>query len=255
MATVSPSLDTPVFAGHAADIKLYSHSLLLYWWPVWAVAFLAALWTAVDHYPMAPVPAAAEVQPDGAAAADQRGWPPVMVARSSLPGYAFVLTLLLVAVFSNSSLRGLWAFFFGACVVALILLMNWLQLWAPLFHWMQQLRIHLNLAGYLAIAVPLFLVWVVAFFFFDRRTYMIFSASQLRVCDHLGAEEKVFDSSSIALEKKPFNWFHRLVGWGAGDLILKAGGTNREAYEFPNVIRVGKWLDQIERRLKTRDVE
>jgi hypothetical protein len=55
--------------------------------------------------------------------------------------------------------------------------------------------------------------------------------------------------------KKPFNWFHRLVGCGAGDLILKAGGTNREVYEFPNVIRVSKWLDQIEQRLKTRDVE
>jgi hypothetical protein len=255
MATVSPSLDIAVSAGHPADIKIYSHSLLLYWWPVWAVAFLAALWTFVDHYPPAAVSAVAEARPDGVVAADQPGWPPVLVARSSVPGYAFVLTLLLVAVFSNSSLRGLWAFFFGACVVALILLMNWLQLWASLFQWVRQLRIHINLGGYLAIAVQLFLVWGVTFLFFDRRTYMIVSASQLRVCDHLGAEEKVFDSSSVALEKKPFNWFHRLVGWGAGDLILKAGGANREVYEFPNVIRVGKWLDQIEQRLKTRDVE
>jgi hypothetical protein len=179
----------------------------------------------------------------------------VQVARSSVPGFAFVLTLLLVTIFSNSSLRGLWAFFFGACVVAVVLFLSWLQLWGYLYQWLHQLRIHINLGGYLAIGLPLFLVWGMAFFFFDRRTYMIFSASQLRVCDRLGAEEKVFDASSVALEKKPFNWFHRLVGWGAGDLILKAGGANREVFEFPNVIRVAKWLDLIEQRIKTRDVE
>jgi hypothetical protein len=254
MATASLAPGVADHLVHQADIKIYSHSALLYWWPVWVVAFLAALWTFLDNYQRLPTPAA-EARSVEAATEDQAGWPPVQVARSPVPGLAFVVTLLAVTVFSNSSLRGLWALFFASCLAAAVLLVSWLQWWAPLLHGLQNLRIHINLAGYLAIGLPLFLVWVVTFFVFDRRTYMIFSASQLRICDHLGAEEKVFDSSSVALEKRPFNWFHRLVGWGAGDLILKAGGANREIYEFPNVIRVVKWLEEIEQRLKTRDVE
>ena len=84
---------------------------------------------------------------------------------------------------------------------------------------------------------------------------MIFTAGQLRVGDRLGREEKVFDAMSVSFEKRPYNWFHRLVGWGAGDMILRAGGLKGEVYELPNVVRVASWLRLIEERLKTRDVE
>jgi hypothetical protein len=225
---------------HAPDIRIYSHSPLLYWWPVWVMGFLLAFWTWVDHYPS---PAAAD------------GQPMVHIARSPIPGAIFVITLLFTIVFSNVSLRGPWALFFGTCIVSLMLLLSWLHGWSPLFHWFSLLRIYLNQGGYLALAIPLCLVWFVAIFFFDRRVYIVFTAGQLRVCDRLGKIEQVYDAMSVAFEKKPYNWFHRFVGCGAGDLVLKAGGANREVYELPNVVRIASRLRVIEERLKTRDVE
>jgi len=258
MSTTAPSTEVPAPAHHhQPDIRTYSHSLLLYWWPVWAVAFLLALWTYLDNYHMALVP-------ENTVAEDQRlvvpegtrlGPPVVHVARSPIPGAVFVVTLLLVIVFSSASLRGTWALLFGVSVVALLLLWSWLGLWGTLFRWASMLNIYMNLGGYLAVAVPLFLAWVLTIFVLDRRAYVVFSAGQLRICDRLGREEKAFDAMSVAFEKKPFNWFHRLVGWGAGDMILRAGGQKGETCELTNVIGVARWLRLIEERLKTRDVE
>jgi len=45
------------------------------------------------------------------------------------------------------------------------------------------------------------------------------------------------------------------LGCGAGDLLVKTGGSNREVYEFPKVIRVASRLKMIEQWLKTRHVE
>jgi hypothetical protein len=216
-----------------------------------------AAWTLMDNYHLGFVPEQTVVEgnklvaPEGTALAA----PLVRVARSPVPGAVFVLTLLLIVVFSNTSLRGPWALFFGMCLAALVFLLSWMQWWDPLYHWVRLLRIHINLGGYLTFAVPLLVVWLLTFFVFDRRTYMIFSAGQLRICDRLGKAERVFDAWSVSFEKQPYDWFRRLVGWGAGDMVIRAGGANREVYELPNVIRVTKWLKLIEQRLKTRDIE
>ncbi len=257
MATAVPPPSPAVHPPHQTDIRIYSHSPLLYWWPVWAVAFLMALWTYFDNYHMALVPPGSTVEdgqltvPEGA----RLEAPLVHVARSSVPGTVFVAVLLLVAVFSNASLRGTWALIFGVSVAALALLVSWLGGWGTLYRWTGMLHIYINLGGYLAVAVPLFLVWAVTVFLLDRRAYVVFSAGQLRVCDHLGREERAVDAMSVSFEKRPYNWFHRLVGWGAGDMLLRAGGLKGEVFEMPNVVGVGGRLRQIEERLKTRDVE
>lgn len=239
------------------DIRIYTHSPLLYWWPVWAVGLLMALWTYLGDYHMVLVPQGTRVQDNvlTAPVGEQLAVPRVHVARSPIPGAVFVLTLLLVVLFSNASLRGPWALFTAATLTALVLLLAWLDLWASLFRWVSLLRIHLNLGAYLAISLPLLLMWFLAVFVFDRRTYMVFSAGQIRIRDELGVGEKVFDAWNASFEKKQYDWFRRLAGWGAGDLVVRAGGVSREVFELPNVPRVGKWLKEIERRLKTRDVE
>jgi hypothetical protein len=241
-------------AQHLADIKIYSHSPLLYWWPVWFVAFLAASWTYLDNYHLALVPEKTAVQgnrliaPEGS----ELSVPVEHVARSPIPGAVFVLTLLLTIVFSNAGLRGPWAVILGLCLVTLLLLVAWLGWWTPLIHWFGLMRVHMNLGGYLTLAIPLLLVWAVTFFVFDRRTYILFSAGQIRICDKLGQSEKVFDAWSVGFEKQPYDWFRRQVGWGAGDLVLRAGGA---IYELPNVVSVARRLKQIEQRLQTREVE
>lgn len=259
MSSSQPSLNIATALTHTrpeADITIYMHSSLLYWWPVWAVGFLMAFWTAVGDYHMVLVPRAAEINgnvitvPSG----KQFAAPFVHVARSRIPGTVFVVTLLVVIVFSNASLRGPWALFALVTILALVFLVGWLDLWNPLFRWVGLLRVHLNLGAYLTISIPLCLIWFLIVFVFDRRTYMVFSAGQVRIRDELGAGEKVFDAGSVSFEKKQYDPFCRLVGWGAGDLVVRTGG-GREVFELPNIVHVGKWLKQIEVRLQTREVE
>jgi hypothetical protein len=232
------------------------HSPLLYWWPVWAVGLLMALWTWLDNSHMALVPEGTVAVGNRLIAPEGTGLegPFVHMARSRVPGLAFALTLLGVIVFSHLWLRGLWALFAAACLTAAVFLANWLAWWDPLYRWFGLLHIHINLGGYLVIAVPLLAAWALAVFVFDRRTHVVFSVGQVRVHDELGEQEKVYDTGSIAFEKRPYDWFRWLVGYGAGDLLIRIGGPQPQVIELPNVVRVGKRLHEVEARLRTRDV-
>jgi hypothetical protein len=232
------------------------HSPLLYWWPVWAIGFLMAFWTIAANYHMVLVPQGTAVTArqlvlpeDGAIDAAM-----VHVARSPVPGAIFVTVLLAVILFSNVPLRGLWALLAGVCLLAFALLLSWMQWWEQLFDWMLSLRVYLNLGAYLVIAVPVFVAWVLALFVFDRRTYLAFSLSQIRVRDELGGQERVFDAGTVAFEKRPADWFRWLIGCRAGDLIIRVGGPQPQTFELSNVVKVSERLDALERRLRTRDV-
>jgi hypothetical protein len=237
-------------------IKIYSHSPILYWWPVWAVCFLMALWTYIDNYHAAFVPENTVVEgnqiiaPEGTALEA----PVVHVARSRWPGVVFVFALLFAVYVSNASLRGPWALFGLAVLAALVLLFNWLDWWTPVYRSLSLLRLHLNLGAYLAIGVPLFLMWAVTVFLFDLRTYVVFTTGQVRVRDELGEAEKVYDTGSVSFEKEPYDWLRYVVGFGAGDLVVRVGGPQAQLYYLPNVIRVGAKMRRVEERLRTRDV-
>jgi hypothetical protein len=256
MSTATPMKAVPGPDTQAGEIKLYSHSPLLYWWPVWAAGFVMALWTYFDNYHMALVPESTVVQdnrllaPEGAALEV----PAVHMARSRWPGIVFVFTLLLAIYLNAASLRGPWALFGLAVLAALVLLFNWLEWWSPLHRWFGMLRVHLNLGAYLTIATPLFFLWALTVFFFDRRTYAGFSTGQVHIRDELGDSEKVYDTSAVTFEKEPYDWLCFLVGFGAGDILVRVGGPQPTYYSLPNVIRVGKKMRLIEERLRTRDV-
>jgi hypothetical protein len=265
MATATSEM-APVAHAVQRDLRIYSHSPLLYWWPVWAVAFLMALWTWLDNYHMVlvpenavipltlPSPPGGEGRPVAVTPGDGLQEPFVHMARSRWPGTIFVATFLFVLVCSHAWLRGPWALFITACLVALIFLTSWLNWWGPLFEWFHLLRIYINLGGYLVIATVLFIVWGLTVFLFDRRTYLVFTLGQVRFRDELGDQEKVFDTHTIAFEKRQYDWFRWLVGFGAGDMIMRVGGPHPQVIELPNVVQVGKWLHAMEERLRIRDV-
>lgn len=238
------------------ELRIYSHSPILYWWPVWAIGFLMALWTYIDDHHMVLVP-------DGTVVEEGRlvlpgGADPVItdihIARSRIPGVLFVLTLLAVAVLSQAYLRGPWSLFIGAMVLAAVFLVGWLNWWEPLWQWLNLLNVHINLGGYLVVSMALFIAWALNVFVLDRRTCLIVALGQVRFRDELGDEEKAYDSGTVAFEKRPYDWFRWLVGFGAGDLVVRTGGPQPQTVELPNVVGVGHWLDQIEERLRTRDV-
>lgn len=255
MATVAPER---AIAGPAQEqpITIYAHSPILYWWPVWAVCLIMALWTYADGSKVAFVPRNATVEGDTIVAAEGSQWetPTTYVARSRWPGIVLVLAVLLSVHLSCASLRGLWGLFGLALLAVLILLFNWLHWWDPVFRWFGLLRIHLNLGAYLTLAVPLLVMWAMAVYLFDKRTYVVITTGQVRVRDELGGAEKVFDTSTVSFEKEPYDWLRWLVGFGAGDVLVRVGGPQAAVYSLDNVIRVGSKVRRIEERLRTRDV-
>src|SRR6266508_764653 len=113
MSTVASERAVVKPAAQPPDLRIYAHTTLLYWWPVWALAFVMALWTYLDNYHLVLVPEGTAVDAGQATAPEgtEIYGPLVHVARSRVPGVVFVMTLLVIIIFSNVSLRGSWALF------------------------------------------------------------------------------------------------------------------------------------------------
>lgn len=241
-------------APKAGEMTVYMHTALLYWWPVWVVGYLMAGWTVLENHHMALVPDGAVLQGNAVVAPD--GPPPVLtaahVSASRIPGMAFALTLLGVLALGSGWIRGWRAYTFAGAVAAALLLVSWLQWWGDLARWASYLHVHINLGGYLVVSTGLLALWLVQVYVVDRRTYVTFSMSQVRVHNEIGEEERAYDTAGMELEKAPYDWFRWLVGCGAGDLRVKVGG---QWLEIPNVIHLGRRLRAIETLMRVKDVE
>ena len=292
MATAT-SPPTSTAAPGPREVKLYSHSPIFYWWPVWVVGYLMALLTYLDGGRLAVVPPGTEARRDwrvevepgrfetreglilppaaagrpahlapagGGAVQGEPLLPPaqprVRVSSNRFLGTWFFLVVLVVFVSSNVPLRGLWEWI-GVLAIALVVsvlaLYGW---WRTILDWFQLLHIQINLAGYVFLSTWMFALWAVTVFYFDTRTYIVVSAGQMRVCQEIGQGERVYDGTNLSLQLQPNILFrHRVLGlFGAGDLIVRTGPPHAEEFQWPNVLFVRSRLKQIERLLQSREV-
>jgi hypothetical protein len=259
------------------EVKLVSHSNLFYWWPVWVLAFFMAAWTYVENHRLVIVPSGGSVSkvddgyllkfPPGAhtpvldnaveftkanrAGEELQVFRPRVSQQASL-GAIFVIGLLLTIVITNVPLRGLWSFVAIILIVLLALIISLLKAWDQIFEAVGELKIHINLAGYLFIGVAVFVLWALATFVFDRRSYIIFTPGQIRVCEHIGASVQTYNTMGVGLEKQRDDLFrHYILGFGSGDLIVRTSGPDRHEIKMPNVLGIGWRLKTVEDMLLT----
>jgi hypothetical protein len=274
------------------EIRLYSHSPIFYWWPVWLVGFALAFVTYFDGTRMALVPPGTEARrdwvvevapgeratreglilppsepghpqhlpPEGdrtaGAALPAPEQPHVRMASNQYLGSIFVITLLVVFVCSNVPLRGLWewiAVLAIGLVISVVAVYGW---WGSLMEWFGLLHMYINMACYVFLSTWLFALWAVTVFFFDTRTYIILCAGQVRIRQEIGHGEKIYDVTNMTFHLQP-NVFlrHRVLGlFGAGDLVVRTGGPQAEVIDWPNVLFVRRRLKQIEHMLHSREV-
>lgn len=175
---------------------------------------------------------------------------PVRVTQAAWPGAVFVVALVLTIVITNVPLRGLWSFVTIILVVLLALFVSLLEMWDRIFDALGSLQIYINMAGYMVIGVVVFLIWALATFVFDRRSYVIFTPGQVRVCEHIGDSVQTYSTFGVGLEKQRDDLFrHYILGFGSGDLILKTAGDKREI-RLPNVLGIGWRLKNVEDMLR-----
>lgn len=267
-------------AGTAEKIDflvVYGHSNLLYWWPVWLVAFVLAAVSYSEGNQMAVVPDGsvvatgttiagfdgprdAVVAPAGksiplAPVAGAEHQARMTVSGNNTLGVIFVATLFVVALTSTILLRGLVSVIAVALVVVVVVTFALLDWWNPILAFVGGLDIRMNAAGYLAIAVPLFLAWLVVVMFYDRAHYIIFDQGQIRYVREVGDSEIVVQSDGALVEKKRNDVFrHWLLGFGTGDLLIRTGGGNGQTIELENVLNISRKLTVINQMVREKAI-
>jgi hypothetical protein len=272
----------PAAAPQRREITLISHSMLFYWWPIWLLGFVMAAVTYYENHRLAVVPAGSVVtkerETDSSTvytigvvkgtetrslnqAVEHSQTPgqtdrvfPTRVSQKPWMGPVFCVVLILTVVITNVPLRGLWSFLVLLMLVVVALLITLIPNgWDQLLGALGNLHIYINMAGYLFIATVVLILWCVSVFIFDQRTYMVVTPGQIRVCEHVGASIRTFDTTGMTFEKQRDDLFrHWLLGFFSGDLIVRTAGAERETIRLPNVLWIGWRLDEVQALLREK---
>lgn len=213
------------------EVRIYSHSNLFYWWPAWVVGYaLAAL-----SFFSGGVVELDEVRNE-------------FFHPSSLPGIGYVSLLLTLVFFTNVKLRGIYSIALILVLALIGTVFAWLEWWDDIFGILPLVSVHMNLGFYLVFSTGLFLLWALMFFIFDRFTWWRIRPGQMIEERLIGSGEKSYDAKGMLFEQRSEDFFrHKLIGLGAGDLVLMTSGARQENISIPNVLFVESKVRQIQR--------
>jgi hypothetical protein len=248
------------------EIKIVSHSTLLYWWPVWAVGLVLGFWSILDGHLMAIVPKATQLEPGKSVQEHDvlvlpkekhlaSEAPHLHISANKSLGVFFVTLLLIIIVITNVPLRGLWSFFVLVTVVLLSIIFSLAGWWEHILDALGRLHVHINAAGYLVFSFGLLAIWLIVFLLFDPQIYMVFTPGQLRVREEIGGGESAYDTAGMIIQKQRNDLFrHWVLGLGSGDLLVTTSGATAHHFNLPNVLFVGQKVRQIEDMLREKPV-
>jgi len=213
------------------DLHIYSHSTLMYWWPVWLFGYVFAVFT----YIKGGFVELDEVRQD-------------LFHESSGIGLTYVLILFFVILFTNYKLRGIYSVTLILGVGLLISMFALIGWWDDILSFIPYLSVHMNLGFYLVFSSMLFVMWMLTFFVFDRLTYYVVRPGQLIRVGKIGGNEETWDARGMLVEERADDYFrHYLLGLGSGDLTLTAAGAKNETIFIPNVLFANHKVDVIQR--------
>jgi hypothetical protein len=272
------------------EIKIYSHSALFYWWPVWLLGLILGLLTFFGGEKMVVFPGDAETSrkflvisapgqaptpregvllktadekkkqrhlPPNAEDKDLEKDPQLELHATSRKGYGvlFAIVLLIVIFITNVPLRGMWSLLVIMAIVMLSIIFALAGIWDKILAAIALLDIRINTGGYFFISLGLLFLWIFAFFFFDRQIYMVFSHGAMKVCLEIGAGEKQYDTIGMTIERERSDLFrHWILGLGSGDLIVRTSGADRHEFRLTNVLFINRKLHQIEELQRVRQM-
>ncbi len=199
------------------SVTLISHSPVIYWWPAIIAAFAVGIVTYLQgaHLP-----------------GDSSG---SFVHPSNNPGLIFISTLILLIIFTNAKLRGIYSVLTIAIVAFVIVLFAWLGWWDAILDFIPQLSAKANTGFYTVFGTILLIVWLAAFFIFDRLTFWRIYPGQIVEERIIGGASNSHDTERLIFEKQDRDLFkHGLLGLGAGDVRMIAAG--RDPIYIPNVL-------------------
>jgi hypothetical protein len=277
MSTTTPAQRADASLNQPCRIKLVSHSMVFYWWPVWAVGLLLGFLTLLDGQRMAIVPEGTrlrastdgsqeknfelEVPAKGADQLVEEAKTPggatfvVPVARSKAFGLLFCFVLLLVIFSTNVVLRGLWSIIALLLIVIVAGLLAMFHLLPEIVGRLDQLNIYITAAGYLFPSSLLLVLWAGTVFIYDQNRYITVTPGQLIVHQDVGDMRQMYDTTNVTVEKRRSDFFrHILLGFFSGDVVVQIQGGQAQTFVLPNVLFAGWKVQQVADLMKTRIV-
>jgi uncharacterized membrane protein YkgB len=260
-AVPSPGAEAP--PAMPRELRIYGHSTIFYWWPVWAFGYLMAVLTAWDGSVMAVVPNGSAYPKNSKVIElskpldDQQqrltrdnGTFYVHMSASKNLGVFYTIVLIVVIFITNFPLRGLASALAVALIVVVSLafaLMGW---WEDILGAFFNLAIFNNQGFYVFLSTVLLVIWLAVVFVFDRFNYWRITPGQITHEYVFGGGQVSFDTEGIALKKYRDDLFrHWVLGLGSGDIIMhpmQSGGVPREEMAIHNVLFVGHKLAQMQ---------
>jgi hypothetical protein len=99
----------------------------------------------------------------------------------------------------------------------------------------------------------LLVVWLAAFFFFDRLSYWRVRPGQVIEERLVGGSATTYDANSLRFEKRDQGYFrHIVLGLGAGDLMLTGKDLRDGTITLPNVLFVDRKVRAIEQLIAVK---
>lgn len=213
------------------EIRIYSHSPIFYWWPVWLFGFFMAFWTWING---------------GSVDLDDNSR--AIVLTDSTFGMIFVLLLSLVIFVTNVMLRGTLSVIAILSLALLAVVFAVLGWWDDILGAIPHVSIHANAGFYLVFSAILFLIWAAMLFVFDKFRSWRIRPGQMTEQRVIGQSERSYDTRGLLFEQRSEDFFrHHILGLGAGDLYLITSGGRSEKIQIRNVLRVERKVDAIQR--------
>jgi hypothetical protein len=262
--------------GHLAtpgEVKVFQHSRIFYWWPVWFFGFVFAGLSYFGGWQLAHVPEGTKIEErDGrfhvvmpeqakmptrynAQTQSQELIQPIAhVSKYRGLGTLYCALLLLVVIFTTMTFRGIMSLyltivFFFLCVI--FYLAGW---WDVIFDRIGQLAVFISAGGYMIIAVVMFVLWIVNLVLLDKQTYMVFTPGQVRVRLEFGGGETIYSAKGVSLHKLRGDFFrHWVLGLGSGDIEVHVQNVPRPL-ELHNVLNANQAIRAIERTVQEQEV-
>ena len=162
-------------------------------------------------------------------------------------GVIFVFVLLMVVFITNVPLRGMWSLLVIVLAVALVVIfitLGWIE---TIITWPALLDVGINMAGYMTIAIFLFIIWLVALLAFNgRRTPFSCRASSRCATRSAAANSATTRTASPSRRQRSDFFRHYVLGMGSGDLIVRTAGAQSHHIDFPNVLFIHSKVQKIE---------
>jgi hypothetical protein len=221
----------PSAPGRVPQIYVHSHSTMFYWWPAWAFGFALALLN--------------EGQERFHTISESQ-W-----AGSAL-GLSYVCLLLLLIVFTNVRLRGIYSVVTLLAIALIGVLLAWFGWWDDIARLIPYLSVRMNTGFYLVFSSALLILWLMMFFIFDRMTYWRIRPGQMTIEHLIGGGAESFDTNALRFQKLSSDFFRATLGFGAGDLQATGGGQPGAPLHMTNVLFAGRKVKAIERLISVK---